>query len=410
MKLQPNRREALRAMNGVAMSLALGAVPAMAQGRKAYGPGASDTEIVIGQTMPYSGPVSVLSIVGKVQEAYFKMINEQGGVNGRKIRLISLDDGYSPPRALEQTRRLVEQDQVAFIFSTVGTPTNAVIQKYLNAKKVPQLFITGAANRFYDPKNSPWTLSSTTSLRMEGILDARYLLKERPGAKIAVLYQNDDYGKDLLSGLNEGLGGQASKMVVSAVSYESTDPTVDSQIISLKGSGADVLIYFCSSKAASQAIRKTYDLGWKPLQILSSASRSISTTLVPAGLEKSVGLISLNRWRDLEDPLVQQEPDVKQYLEFMKKYYPEGHPTEALEAGGYFGGYLLVQTLKLAGDDLTRENIIKQATSLKNLPAPFLLPGATINTSPTDYEIVKKSIFLRFDGKRWVPFGEPVGL
>ena len=406
----PNRRAALAALNAGALSLAFASAGLRAQGRKIYGPGVTDMEILIGQTMPYSGPVSALSIIGKTHAGYFQMINDRGGVNGRMLKLISLDDGYSPPRALEQTRRLVEQDKVAAIFGVVGTPTNAVIQKYLNTKKVPQLFISGAGARFFDPKNSPWTISGAASLRLEAVLHAKYLLKERPAAKIAVLYQNDDYGKDYLSGLNDGLGDKAAKMVVSAVSYEATDPTVDSQVISLKSSGADVVILYCSAKASSQSIRRIAELGWKPTAFLATGSRSISTVLTPAGLDNAVDVLSLNRFIDLEDPEVAKQPELQEYFQFLKRYVPDGHPTEAPEAFGYMTAYLLVQTLKNCGDELTSENILKQATSLKNLSAPFLLPGASISTSATDYEITKKMIFSRFDGRRWVPLGQPIGL
>ena len=403
------RRDALAILNGVAFSASLGGL-ANAQSAKAYGPGASDTEIVIGQTCPYSGPASALSICSKVQDAYFRMLNDKGGINRRKVRFISLDDGYSPPRALEQTRKLVEQDEVAVIFGVVGTPTSAAVQKYLNLNKVPQLFISGGGGRFFDPKNSPWTLSAAASLRMEALLHAKYLLQERPAAKIATLYQNDDYGKDYLSGLTDGLADHASKMMISTVPYETTDPTVDSQILKLKSSGADVLIYYCSPKAAAQAIRKTREINWEPLRLVSTGSRSISTVLAPAGLDNATGILSLNRFRDLEDPAVQQEADVKDYLQFMQQYCPSGHPTEAPEAYAYLSSFLMAETLRRCGDVLTRENIMKQATSFQDLKAPFLLPGATITTSSTDYEITKKMIFSRFDGKRWAPFGQPIGL
>ena len=407
MLMQLSRRRGTLWVAALALALPLGS--ANAQSKKIYGPGVTDTEIVIGQTMPYSGPASSLAVVGKVQEAYFEMLNERGGINGRKVRLISLDDGYSPPRALEQTRRLVEQENVALIFGVVGTPSNAVIQKYLNTKKIPQLFISSAAARFYDPKASPWTMSSSASMRLEGVLHARYLLKEKPDAKIAVIYQNDDYGKDYMAGLNEGLGANATKMVVLTASYEPTDPTVDSQIVSLKTSGADVLMIYCAPKAAAQAIRKTSEIGWKPLEMLSNGSRSISGVITPAGPDNAIGLLSLSRTRDLDDPEVAKQPDIQAYFAFMKKYVPGAHATETPEAIGYLSAFLMAQVLRNAGDELTRESIMKQATNLKGVQAPFLLPGATVTTTPTDYEITKKMIFTRFDGKRWVPVGEPVG-
>ncbi|HEY4069660.1 MAG TPA: ABC transporter substrate-binding protein [Burkholderiaceae bacterium] len=410
MHKHPTRRNALVALGAAAASLALDPSAVRAQGKKAYGPGTSDTEIVIGQTMPYSGPLAALSVIGKVHEGYFQMINERGGINGRKVRLISLDDGYSPPRTLEQTRRMVEQDNAALIFAVMGTPTNTVIQKYLNAKKVPQLFISGAGSRFFDPKNSPWTISAATSLFYEARLHAKYLLQEKPDAKIAVLYQNDDYGKDYLAGLNAGLGDKAAKMIVGTASYEVTDPTVDSQIITLKTSGADTLLYYCATKASSQAIRKTAEIGWKPLRILANGSRSISQTLVPAGIENSIGVVSVNRWRDLDDPEVAKAPEMQAYFAFMKKYAPSAHPTEGPETYAYLAALLLTETLKNCGDDLTRENIMKQATNLKSVPIALLPPGVTVSTSPTDYEITKKMQFGRFDGKHWAPFGQPVGL
>ena len=410
MAKHPTRRQALVALQAAASALAFGSLAARAQGQKVCGPGTSDTEIVVGQTVPYSGPLASLSVIRKVCEGFFQMLNERGGINGRKVRFISLDDGYSPPRTLEQTRRLVEQENAAVIFAVMGTPTNAVIQKYLNTKKVPQLFISGAGSRFFDPKNSPWTISGATSLQYEGKLHAKYLLQEKPEAKIAVLYQNDDYGKDLLGGLTVGLGDKAAKMIVSSATYEVTDPTVDSQIISLKTSGADTLIYYASTKAGSQAIRKTAEIGWKPMRILANGSRSISQTLVPAGLENAVGVISVNRWRNLDDPEVAKAPELQPYFDFMKKYVPSAHPTEGPETYAYPCSMLLTETLKNCGDDLTRENIMKQATNLKNVPIALLPPGVTVSTTPTDYEITKKMQFGRFDGKHWAAFGQPVGL
>jgi branched-chain amino acid transport system substrate-binding protein len=408
MDKHPTRRQALVALQAAAF--ALGASAARAQSKTNYGPGVTDSEILIGQTMPYSGPLTVQSIIGKIHEGFFQMINERGGVNGRKLRLISLDDGYSPPRTLEQTRRLVEQDNVSLIFAVMGTPTNTVIQKYLNNKKVPQLFISGAGSRFFDPKNSPWTISGATSLAFEGRLQGRYLLQEKPDARIAVLYQNDDYGKDYLAGLTQGLGDKAAKMIVSTATYEVTDPTVDSQIITLKTSGADTLFYFCSPKAASQAIRKTAEVGWKPLRFLATGSRSITGTLTQAGIENSIGILSLSRWRDLDDPEIAKLPEIQEYFAFMKKYAPTAHPTEGPETYAYLAAVLLVETLKNCGDELTRENILKQATNLKNVPMPLFPPGVTASTTPTDYEVTKKMQFGRFDGKRWTPFGQPVGL
>jgi branched-chain amino acid transport system substrate-binding protein len=333
------------------------------------------------------------------------MINERGGVNGRKIRLISLDDAYSPPKTVEQTRKLVEQEQVLFIFGSLGTPTNTAIQKYLNANKVPHLFVATGATKFRDPQHFPWTIGWPPSYQTEARIYGKYLLQNRPNAKIAVLYQNDDYGKDYLKGLKDGLGETGARMVVTEVTYEVTDPTVDSQIITLKATGADIFVDIASPKFAAQAIRKTHDIGWKPLHVLNNVSDSISAVLEPAGLDKSVGLISARYFKDQTDPEWQNDSGVKDFLAWMKAYYPEGDPADRYNVTGYSVAQTLVAVLKQCGDDLTRENVMRQATNIKSLELPMLLPGIKLNTSATNYRPIRQLKLARFDGKHWVGFG-----
>ncbi len=378
-------------------------LPALAlqAAEKKYAPGVSDTEIKIGQTMPYSGPASAYGTLGKVELAYFRMINEQGGVNGRKITLVSLDDGYAPPKTLEQTRKLVEQEQVAFIFGSLGTPPNTAIHKYLNDHKVPHLFIAAGGSMWNDPKHFPWTMGWQPSLRTEGAFYARYLLTAKPAAKIAVLYQNDDFGKDLLAGVKEGLGDKAATMIVKEASYEVSDATVDSQIATLANSGADMLFNFASPKFTAQAIRKSYDIGWKPLQILHLGSASVSAILTPAGLDKSEGLLTSAFLKDATDPRWQDDAATKEWLAFMQKYYPEGSTADNLNVGGYSFAQTLVHVLMRCGDDLSRENIMKQAASIQGLSIPMLLPGITISTAPDDYRPIRDLKLVRFNGKNW---------
>ncbi len=373
---------------------------------KRYGPGVSDTEIKIGQTMPYSGPVSLNSPTGKTMAAYFAKINDEGGVNGRKITLISLDDGYSPPRTVERTRMLVEDEGVLIIFGSLGTPTNLAIQKYLNAKKVPQLFITTGVTKFGDPKNYPWTMGFMANFETEAAAYANYVLRHRRDAKIAVLYQNDDYGKDLLKGLKAALGDKATKLIVAESTYEVSDPTVDQQIITLKSSGADVLMNFSTPKAGAQAIRKVYDIGWHPLHFLATPANSMSGTLKPVGFDKAVGLVSATSTKDPIDPQWSNDPGVQGYLAFMKKYYPDADPADPNAVHGYDEAMALVQVLKQCGDDLTRENVMRQATDLKALHLPMLLPGITVNTSPTNYFPINQVQLERFDGARWARITE----
>jgi branched-chain amino acid transport system substrate-binding protein len=380
-----------------------------AQAQSKYDTGATDKEIKIGQTMPYSGPASAYGTIGKTEQAYIKMINDQGGINGRKINLISLDDSYSPPKAVEQVRKLVEQDEVLFLWQTLGTPTNTAIHKYVNQKKIPHLFLATGATKWGDPKNFPWTMGGQPAYQIEATIYARYLLKTKPNAKIAVLYQNDDYGKDLLKGLKDGLGAKAA-MIVKEASYEVADTTVDSQILSLKDSGADTMFTFATPKFAAQSIRKVYDIGWRPLHFVNNVSAQVTSVLMPAGLEKSVGLITASYIKDINDPQWANSPDIKAFQEFMKKYYPDGDPKEYNNAYGYMQGHMLVQMLKQCGNDLTRENVMRQAANLKNVELPMLLPGIKINTSPTDFFPLDQQQLGKFDGKEWKIFGELIDL
>jgi branched-chain amino acid transport system substrate-binding protein len=388
----------------VAIGLAF-ATPAIAQ--KKYDPGATDTEIKIGQTMPYSGPASAYGTIGKVEAAYFKKINDEGGINGRKINLITLDDGYSPPKTVEMTRRLVEQDEVLLVFQSLGTAHNSAVQKYLNTKKVPQLFIATGATRWNDPSGNPWTMGWQPNYQTETTIYAKHILKEKPNAKIGVLYQNDDYGKDYLKGLKDGLGDKA-KMIVAEVSYEVSDPTIDSQIVQLQGSGADVLVNITTPKFAAQAIRKAYDIGWKPLHYLNNVSIAVGSVLTPAGLDKSVGLISTAYFKDPTDTQWASDTSIAEWTAFMKKYYPDGSLIDATNVYGYTVAQTMVQVLKQCGDNLTRENVMKQAASLKDFAPNTLLPGIKINTSAKDFAPIEGVQLMKFDGKSWVRFGEVI--
>jgi ABC-type branched-subunit amino acid transport system substrate-binding protein len=390
-----------------ALTLSLTSLSVMAQAK--YGPGASATEIKLGQTMPYSGPASAYGTIGKVELAYFKMINDQGGINGRKINLISLDDGYSPPKTVEQVRKLVEDDNVLALFDTLGTPTNSAIQKYVNAKKVPHLFLATGATKWGDPKHFPWTMGFNLTYQTEGEIYAKYLLKHKPNAKIAILYQNDDYGKDLLKGVKDGLGAANAKMIVAEQTYETTDPTIDSQILSLQASGADTFIDITTPKFGAQAVRKAFDSGWKPLHFLNNVAASVGTVLTPAGLDKSNGLITVEYYKDPTDPAWKDDPAMKEWFAFMAKYYPEGNVRDASNVFGVLAAQTMVQVLKQCGNDLTRENVMKQAANLKELKLPLLLPGITINTSSTDFFPVKQAQLAKFDGKAWVLFGDVIG-
>jgi branched-chain amino acid transport system substrate-binding protein len=381
-----------------------------AHANKSYGPGVTDTEIKLGQTMPYSGPASALSATGKAEVAYFAMINANGGVNGRKITLISLDDGYSPPKAVEQTRKLVESEKVLALFSPLGTAPIAAVHKYVNAKKVPHLFIASNLMRWADPQHFPWTIQT---LRPPFPIDAKffadYILKTRPNAKIAVLYQNDDLGKDYLKGLKDALGDKARTMIVAEASYELADPSVDSQVVALQGSGADTFADFSTPKFGAQAIRRAYDLGWKPLHLIAFPASSVGTVLKPAGLQKAIGLISSAVAKDPSDPQWRDDAAIKEYLAWAKQWYPEGDPMDWNNVFGYSAAQLMVKVLQQCGDELTRENVLRQATAIKDLQLPMMLPGIKVNTSPSDYVPIKQAQLMRFDGERWVRFGEIVG-
>ena len=385
------------------------AVPQFVHAEKKYGPGASDTEIKIGSTNPYSGPASAYGTIGRAESAYFKMINDQGGVNGRKINFISLDDGYSPPRTVEQVRKLIEQEQVLFLAGTLGTPPNSAIHKYVNAKGVPHIFVNTGATKWGDPKNFPWTMGFNLNYQAEGHIYAQYILDNKPDAKIAILFQNDDYGKDYVKGLKDGLGDKAAKMIVAEVSYEVTDPTVDSQIVTLKASGADTFYNVTTPKFAAQAIRKIYDMGWKPLHILNNVSISVGSVLTPAGLDKSVGLISAAYWKDPVDPQWQNDPGFKEYAAWFKKYYPEGDIRDSSNVSGYLIAQGVVHVLKACGDDLSRENVMKQMASIRDLQLPMMLPGIKWNTGPDDFFLIESAQLARFDGKEWARFGKIIG-
>jgi ABC-type branched-subunit amino acid transport system substrate-binding protein len=373
---------------------------------KKYSPGITDTEIKIGQTMPYSGPASAYGAIGKTELAYFKMLNEHGGINGRKINLISVDDGYNPPKTVEQIRKLVEEDQVAFIFQSLGDVTNAVVQKYLNDRKVPQLFLADGSSRWDDPQHFPWTMPWQPSYRTEGRVDAKFILQNKPNARIGVLYQNSEGGLDYLKGLKEGLGDKAATMIVKEVSYEATDPTVDSQIATLQGAGADTFFNITIPKFAAQAIRKAYDIGWRPLHILDFVSSSVSVTLEPAGLDKSIGIYSVAILKDPANPQWQDDPAMIEWTNWMDKYNPQGDKRDGANVYAYLIAQTLAHVLEQCGDDLSRENIMRQAANLHDLSLPLLLPGITINTSPTDFRPVKQMQPMRFDGKRWELLGE----
>jgi branched-chain amino acid transport system substrate-binding protein len=373
-----------------------------------YGPGASDTEIKIGNTVPYSGPASAYGTIGKAEAAYFAMINEQGGINGRKINFISRDDAYSPPKTVEVVRKLVEEDQVLLTLQILGTPPNTAVQGYLNDNKVPQLFVATGADKWNDPKKFPWTMGWQPSYRIEARIYGRYILKNLPNAKIAIVYQNDDFGKDYLVGLREGLGDKADKMIVASNTYETTDPTIDSQIVSLQGSGADTLLVAAIPKFAAQAIRKVSDIGWKPNFFLTNVSASVGSVMKPAGFDKAQGIITGGYLKDPNDPQWQNSTEYKDWLEWMKKYYPGGSLADVNNIYGYSVAQTMVAVLKASGDNLTRENVMKQAASIHELKLPMALPGITVSTSATDFAPIKQMQLQKFEGETWKLFGEVI--
>jgi ABC-type branched-subunit amino acid transport system substrate-binding protein len=396
------------AIASVAAFAVLAASGSGALAQKKYDTGATDTEIKIGNIMPYSGPASAYGVIGKTEAAYFKKINDAGGINGRKINFISYDDGYSPPKTVEQARKLVESDEVLFVFNSLGTPPNSAIQKYMNSKKVPQLFVATGATKWNDPKDFPWTMGWQPNYQSESRIYAKYLLKEKPAAKIAVLYQNDDYGKDYLKGLKDGLGAKAASMIVAEESYETTEPTIDNHIVKLKSTGADVFVDITTPKFAAQAIKKIAEVDWKALHILNNVGASVGSVIKPAGFENSQGIISAAYLKDVSDPQWDNDPGMKQFLDFLAKDFPEGNKLDNSVIVGYAVAQTMVQVLKQSGDNLTRENVMKQAASLKDFRTEVLLPGIKINTSASNFAPISQLQLQRFKGERWELFGDVI--
>ncbi|WP_423969126.1 ABC transporter substrate-binding protein [Bradyrhizobium sp.] len=374
--------------------------------QKKYDTGAGDTEIKIGNVEAYSGPASAYGVIGKTEEAYFKMINDQGGVNGRKINFISYDDGYSPPKTVEQTRKLIESDEVFLVFNALGTPTQSAVQKYQNSKKVPQLFVATGASKWNDPKDFPWTMGFQPSYRVEARIFAKYILKEKPNAKIAVFYQNDDFGKDYVAGLKDVLGDKAASLIVAEESYETTEPSIDSHIVKLKGTGADVFVDIATPKFAAQAIKKMAELEWKPMHLMTDVSISIGAVMKPAGLDASEGVLSAGYLKDASDPQWKEDGGMRDFLAFIDKYMPGANVSDTNLVYGYAAAQTMVQVLKQCGDDLTRENVMKQAASLKDFAPETLLPGITINTSPTDFAPIEQLRMMQFKSGKWDFFGD----
>jgi branched-chain amino acid transport system substrate-binding protein len=398
----------MRTLSSFLAASAAFALIAGAQAEGQYGPGASDDAIKIGNTNPYSGPASAYGAIGRAIGAYFDKVNDEGGINGRQIEFITLDDGYSPPRTVEQIRKLVEQEQVLLVFQPLGTPTNSAIHQYMNAKQVPQLFVATGATKWGQPDKFPWTMGWQPNYQSEAKVYARYVLDNQPDAKIGVLYQNDDYGKDYLEGFKAGLGEQADKLIVEELSYEVTDPTVDSQIISLKNSGADVFFNITTPKFAAQAIRKAGDIGWQPLHLLNNVSNSVGSVLEPAGLDKSKGLITSLYQKDPTDPQWQGTPEYDAWSAWMDQYNPDADKADQFNVYGYNVAMTLAHVLEQCGDDLTRENVMAQAADIQNLELPMLLPGVVIDTGAEDFFPIESMMLARFDGEKWVLFGEVI--
>ncbi|KYG97230.1 ABC transporter substrate-binding protein [Bradyrhizobium sp. DOA1] len=386
----------------------LAATTSTASAQKKYDTGATDTEIKIGNIMPYSGPASAYGIIGRTEAAYFKKINEEGGINGRKINFVSYDDAYSPPKTVEQARKLVESDEVLLVFNSLGTPPNSAIQKYMNSKKVPQLFVATGATKWNDPQNFPWTMGWQPNYQSETQIYAKYILKAMPNAKIGVLYQNDDYGKDYLKGLKDGLGAKAASMIVLEESYETSEPTIDNHIVKLKATGADVFINITTPKFAAQAIKKIAEVGWKPTHFLNNVSASVGSVIKPAGFENSQDIISAAYLKDVSDPQWKDDAGMKGFLEFMTKYFPEGDKLDGGTIVGYGVAQTLVEVLKKCGDNLTRENVMKQAASLKDFRTEVLLPGIKINTGANDFAPISSLQLMKFKGDKWDLFGEVI--
>jgi len=393
----------IAALSTAVIAFALTSGGALAQ--KKYDTGATDTEIKIGNIMPYSGPASAYGVIGKTEAAYFNKINAEGGINGRKINFISYDDGYSPPKAVEQARKLVESDEVLLIFNPLGTPSNSATQKYMNAKKVPQLFVASGATKWNDPKDFPWTMGWQPSYQSEAHIYAKYLMKEKPGGKIAILYQNDDFGKDYVKGLRDALGAKSS-MIVAVESYEATEPTIDDHIVKLKASGADAFISITTPKFAAQAIKKVAEIQWTPLHILSNVSASVGGVIQPAGYENSQGILSAAYAKDGADPQWDNDPGMKKFYAFLEKYYPDGNKLDGSVVYGYGAAQTMARVIEMCGDNLTRENVMKQAASLKDFAPDTLLPGVKINTSATDFAPIEQLQMMRFKGEKWDLFGD----
>ena len=386
-------------------AIALAATSETAFAQKKYDTGATDTEIKIGNIMPYSGPASAYGVIGKTEEAYFRKINAEGGVNGRKINFVSYDDGYSPPKAVEQARKLVESDEVLVVFSPLGTPSNSAIQKYLNSKKVPQLFVATGATKWNEPKDFPWTMGWQPSYQSEARIYAKFLMKEKPDGKIAIMYQNDDFGKDYLKGLKDGLGAKAS-MIVAEESYETSEPTIDNHIVKLKATGADVFISITTPKFAAQAIKKIAEIDWKPMHIVSNVSASVGSVIKPAGYENAQGILSANYAKDGADTQWDNDPGMKKFYAFLEKYYPEANKLDSSVVYGYGAAQTMVKVLEMCGDDLTRANVMKQSASLKGFTPETLLPGVKIDTSATDFAPIEQLQMMRFKGQKWELFGD----
>jgi branched-chain amino acid transport system substrate-binding protein len=397
-------RRAIWAFSATAAFLAVASTSALAQ--KKYDVGATDTEIKIGNIIPYSGPLSAYGVIGKTEAAYFKMINAEGGINGRKINFISYDDAYSPPKTVEQARKLVESDEVLLIFSALGTPTNSAIHKYMNIKKVPQLFISSGASKWNDQKNFPWTMGWQPNYQSEAKIYAKYILKEKPHAKIAVLRQNDDSGIDYLNGFKDGLGPQAASMIIADESFETSEPTIDSHIVKLKSLNADVLVNFATPKFAAQSIKKMAEIGWKPLHLLTNVSTSIGSVIKPAGFQNSQDIISATFMKDVTDPQWSNDPGMKRFLAFLSNYYPDANHADSSVLIGYSLAQTLAYVLKNCGDDLTRENVMKQAASIKDFELDGLLPGIKVSTNKIDFAPIQQLQLMKLKGETWNRFGD----
>jgi ABC-type branched-subunit amino acid transport system substrate-binding protein len=402
-----SRRPSFAISTFAAATLALAVSGGHALAQKKYDTGATDTEIKIGNIVPYSGPASAYGIVGKAMGAVFQRVNDTGGINGRKINFISYDDAYSPPKAVEQVRKLVESDEVLLTFGVLGTPSNSAIQKYLNAKKVPQLFLATGATKWNDPKHFPWTMGWLPSYQSEGNIYAKYLMKDHPGKKIAILYQNDDFGKDYLKGIKDGLGDKASNIVIEE-SYELSEPTIDTHIVKMKAANPDIMIYFTTPKFGAQALKKVGELGWKPVQIIANVSASTATVMKPAGFENAQGVISAAYAKDASDPQWKDDAGMKDFDALIAKYLPDANRVDSSMMTGYNMALTMVALLKTCGDDLTRANIMKQAANIKDLEIAGLLPGIKINTSPTDFAPISQLQTMRFDNGRWQLFGDVI--